>query len=193
VASRITRSIPQHTGRGLALVAALLMMATSVAHAAELPPGGTFLDDDGSVHEGAVEALVAAGVTLGCNPPDNDRYCPDSPVTRAEMATFLTRALTLPASDENRFTDDDGSVHQSAIQALAAAGVTLGCNPPDNDRYCPDSPVTRAEMATFLARALDYPIISPPPRDDPPEGDPPGDEGGGGGEGDPCEVVCAGF
>ncbi|MDH4117368.1 MAG: S-layer homology domain-containing protein, partial [Acidimicrobiia bacterium] len=82
---------------------------------------------------------------------------------------------------------------QSAIQALAAAGVTLGCNPPDNDRYCPDSPVTRAEMATFLARALDYPIISPPPRDDPPEGDPPGDEGGGGGEGDPCEVVCAGF
>ncbi|VAV92897.1 hypothetical protein MNBD_ACTINO02-2304 [hydrothermal vent metagenome] len=33
------------------------------------------------------------GITLGCNPPDNDRFCPDNVVTREQMAAFLQRAL----------------------------------------------------------------------------------------------------
>jgi hypothetical protein len=37
---------------------------------------------------------------------------------------------------------------------LAAAGVTNGCNPPSNDRFCPDSYVTRGQMAAFLVRAF---------------------------------------
>ena len=39
------------------------------------------------------------------------------------------------------------------IEALASAGITAGCSasPP---QYCPDSPVTRGQMAVFLARAL---------------------------------------
>ena len=58
-----------------------------------LPPGGTFIDDNGSIHEPSIEAIAAAGITLGCNPPDNDRFCPDDPVTRGQMAAFLHRAL----------------------------------------------------------------------------------------------------
>ena len=51
------------------------------------------------------------------------------------------------------FTDvDPQSVRAPAIAAIAAAGITFGC---DAGRYCPDEPVTRAQMATFLARALD--------------------------------------
>ena len=39
-----------------------------------------------------VEALVAAGVTSGCG---GGNYCPDSPVTRGQMAVFLAVALGL--------------------------------------------------------------------------------------------------
>ena len=41
-----------------------------------------------------IEALAAAGITAGCSasPP---RYCPDAPVTRGQMAVFLSRALGL--------------------------------------------------------------------------------------------------
>jgi hypothetical protein len=52
------------------------------------------------------------------------------------------------------FWDDDGSVFEADIEALAAAGVTRGCNPPHNTRFCPEQPVTRGQMAAFLARAL---------------------------------------
>jgi hypothetical protein len=40
------------------------------------------------------------------------------------------------------------------IEALKASGITTGCNPPTYDRFCPEDPVTRAQMAMFLARAL---------------------------------------
>ena len=108
----------------------------------------------------AVRALLAAGVTLGCNPPANDRYCPDQPVTRGQMAAFLTRGLHLEAGANTNFVDDDESVFQDDIERLAHAGITHGCNPPANDRYCPDRPITRAEMAAFLTRALT--LTAPP-------------------------------
>jgi hypothetical protein len=126
------------------------------ASAQELPPGGTFVDDDGNVHEGNIEAIAADGITRGCNPPHNDRYCPLDPVTRGEMAAFLNRALNLDASESDHFVDDEDSIFQNDINALAAAGITRGCNPPDNNGYCPDSHVTRGEMAAFLVRGFGY-------------------------------------
>lgn len=115
---------------------------------------GRFSDDDGSVFQADIEAVAAAGITSGCNPPENTRFCPDAPVRRGEMAAFLARALGWPTPRGDRFTDDNGSVFEGAIEAMAAAGVTEGCNPPDFTEFCPSRPVTRAEMATFLARAL---------------------------------------
>jgi hypothetical protein len=38
---------------------------------------------------------------------------------------------------------------------MAAAGVSLGCNPPTNDLYCPDAKVTRAQLSAFLKRIAD--------------------------------------
>ncbi|HVR79544.1 MAG TPA: S-layer homology domain-containing protein [Acidimicrobiia bacterium] len=116
---------------------------------------GAFVDEDGSAHEADIDWIAAREITRGCNPPTNDRFCPDDPVTRAQMATFLTRALDLDPSNNDSFTDDDSSSHEADIQALAATGITRGCNPPTNDRFCPDDPVTRAQMATFLHRAID--------------------------------------
>jgi 2',3'-cyclic-nucleotide 2'-phosphodiesterase (5'-nucleotidase family) len=121
-----------------------------------LPPttGARFVDDDGDVHETNIEVIAAAEITRGCNPPDNDEFCPDDPITRGQMAAFLNRALNLGASDEDFFTDDDASIFEADINAIAAVGITKGCNPPDNDEFCPNDPVTRAQMASFLVRAL---------------------------------------
>lgn len=131
-------------------------MAAFLVRALSLPMtggGDRFIDDDGSIFEDEIEALAAASVTLGCNPPANDRFCPEATLTRGQMAAFLARAYGYADPGGDRFADDDGSVFESSIQSLAAAGVTLGCNPPANDRFCPDARVTRGEMAAFLHRA----------------------------------------
>ncbi len=224
-----------HTSlRALALVV-LLVMAALPAAADATDPGGTFIDDNGSVHEGYIEAVAAEGITVGCNPPTNDRFCPDDPVTRGQMAAFLVRAFDLTdgagsdlfsdddtsvfendidrlatrgitrgctatlfcpgdtvtrgqmaafiarafgytaGAGDDLFVDDEDSIFESDIDRLATAGVTLGCNPPTNDRYCPDSAVTRAEMATFLGRALGLTPMVPPPPELPQFGNPNGD------------------
>ena len=99
-------------------------------------------------------ALARAGITTGCNPGGgNTRFCPDDAVTRGQMAAFLTRALDLPKGN-GTFADTRGHVFEHPIAALAEAGITRGCNPGSgNTRFCPDEPVTRAQMAAFLARA----------------------------------------
>jgi hypothetical protein len=128
----------------------VLISAAGVALAGTLPPGGTFIDDDGNAHEANIEAIVAEGITFGCD-AEGPRYCPDDFVTRAQMASFLARALDLPASKTNFFADDNGSVHEDNINRVAEAGITVGCAPV---LYCPNEFVTRAQMASFLARAL---------------------------------------
>ncbi|MGA9597972.1 MAG: S-layer homology domain-containing protein, partial [Acidimicrobiia bacterium] len=68
--------------RRVMMVVMALLSALVVAPAA-IASGGTFGDDDGSVHEVNIEALFAAGITKGCGP---GLYCPDDPVTRGQMA-----------------------------------------------------------------------------------------------------------
>lgn len=113
-----------------------------------------FVDDDESIFEGDIDRLAAADITRGCNPPVNDRYCPERDLTRAEMATFMVRGFDFTAGEgSDRFVDDDDNIHEGAIDILGTVGVTRGCNPPDNDRYCPDRLITRGEMAAFIFRA----------------------------------------
>lgn len=81
-----------------------------------------------------------------------DRFCPKATVTREQMASFLVSGLELAPSGIDPFTDDDSSVHEADINALAAAGVTGGCT---TDRFCPKATVTREQMAAFLRRALE--------------------------------------
>lgn len=138
-------------------------MASFLVRALELPGAdpGPFEDISLSVHRADIDALAAAGITRGCNPPANTRYCPDQAVTREQMASFLVRALELPQTEDGPFTDTSGSVHAADVDALAAAGITRGCNPPDNTRYCPGQPVTREQMASFLVRGLDIdPVLN---------------------------------
>lgn len=117
---------------------------------------GLYSDTQDHLFEEGIEWLAFEGITKGCNPPVNDRYCPDSRVTRGQMAAFLVRALDLPDAVAGGFTDTISSVFESDIDKLAAAGITKGCNPPTNDMFCPNASVTRGQMAAFLVRALGY-------------------------------------
>ena len=124
-----------------------------------LPFAGTFADDDTSVFLADIEWLAAEGITKGCNPPYNTLFCPNQVVTRGQMAAFLSRALGYGPAPDAGFTDTVGHVFAADIDKLAAAGVTKGCNPPANDQFCPDNPVTRGQMAAFLVRAFDYSTV----------------------------------
>jgi hypothetical protein len=133
-------------------------MAAFLVRALSLPAYNgpdRFVDDNTSVFESAIERLAQAGITVGCNPPSNTKYCPSDFVSRGQMAAFLTRAMSLLSyNGPDRFVDDNDSVFEGAIERLAQAGITLGCNPPNNTRFCPEDFVTRGQMAAFLKRAL---------------------------------------
>ena len=112
-----------------------------------LGPDGSFADDDGSVHENAINALAAAGVILG--KVDGSFGAADS-ITRGQLASIIARSLGL-SSTVDAFLDDDGSVHEDAINALAAAGITQGNA---DGTFGPNEPITRAQVASFIARTL---------------------------------------
>jgi len=190
------------------------------------PPFSDVSCDHWAIDE--IGAVKDAGITRGCNPPQNDRFCPEDPVTRAQMAAFIIRAIEGEPTNYNLnpyFSDvlsshwafkyvqrvkerniaqgypgtnlygpeDEVTREQMAkmlIMALVSQdriseppsdycstgvpfvdvdvnswscrftkrlkelGITYGCNPPQNDRFCPEDPVTRAQMATFIYRAF---------------------------------------
>jgi len=126
-------------------------------HYTDTGTGDLFVDDDGSVFELDIDKLGTAGVTRGCNPPINDRFCPNELVSRGQMAAFLSRAFKLTNLGlQDLFNDDNGSIFEDDIDKLGATGVSRGCNPPANDRFCPDQNVTREQMAAFIRRAVAY-------------------------------------
>jgi len=129
-------------------------MAIFVARMLRLPisshDADYFTDDNGALWELAANKLYEAGISVGCG---GTRFCGDHPISRAEMAVFFVRALDLPMATQDHFTDDEGNQFEEHINRVADAGITLGCNPPDSDHYCPDGSVTRGQMAAFFKRA----------------------------------------
>jgi hypothetical protein len=130
-------------------------MAVFLSRAFNLPATGTdyFTDDTGLFYEGAANRLAEAGLTVGCGP---SQYCGGREIDRGEFAAMLARALSLPATTVDHFTDDDGSIFENAINKIAQAGLTEGCNPPASDRFCPTQKVSRGQMAAFIKRAVSF-------------------------------------
>jgi len=105
-----------------------------------------------------IEKLAADRITAGCG---EGNYCPAYPVTRAQMAIFLLKAkhgsaYTPPAAGPDTGFNDVPSNYWAAgwIKQLAVEGITGGCAA---DRYCPENPVTRAQMAVFLVKTFGLP------------------------------------
>ncbi len=116
-------------------------LARLMADALGLPPaeGDYYTDDSASPYQDDINRLAEAGVTIGCTETE---FCPDAFATRAELASFVVRALGLPPATRDYFTDDEGLIHEDDINSLAEAGITEGCAP---ERYCPNDTVTRVE------------------------------------------------
>ncbi len=115
------------------------------------PTTSGFTDLGNSIFIDQIEWLVEQDITGGCAA---NRFCPQAPVSRAQMATFLNRAFDFAAAPADYFLDDNSSIHESAINRARFASVTGGCY---TLRYCPSASVTRAQMASFLARVLNLP------------------------------------
>jgi hypothetical protein len=121
-----------------------------------------FIDDNANFHEANIELIASLGITFGCNPPLNHSYCPDRQVSRAEMAAFLLRAVGQDpglAPYQGHFTDvPAGQWFTPYVERLFELGITMGRG---DGTFGPNLPVSRAEMAAFLARAYSFPIPAP--------------------------------
>ena len=130
------------------------------------PPAVTstrFADVDAThPHAAFIERFAELEVTRGCG--DGTNYCPDDGVSRAHMAVFLSRAFALAAGPDPNFGDVAADAwYAPDVAKLVATGITRGCG--DGANFCPGQLTTRAQMATFLARALALPETPEEPPD----------------------------
>jgi hypothetical protein len=125
-------------------------MAAFIQRALGLPGSSVdaFTDDDGSIFENDINAIAAFGITKG---KTATTFGPNDTVTRGQMAAFITRAFNLTGGGSTPFTDISDSVFAADIAALYNAGITKGTTA---TTFSPNDPVTRGQMASFLARAL---------------------------------------
>ena len=117
---------------------------------------GRFSDDDGSVHEANIEIIAELGITLGCGDAEDNTFCPKRVVARSHMMAFLARALGEGGAGvtTSRFSDvPDGAWYLPALERLADLGVV---EPFEDGTFRPGEPVTRLDMAVFLARAFSH-------------------------------------
>lgn len=174
---------------GLSLGSAMIMaMAPGVASAQTQPDAidtrtlcgevsSNFDDIAGSAHEYNIRCMADFGLTEGTNASGGASYAPRQDVTRGQMASFIARFIeeytdeALPPGNPARFDDvpPAGYVHGSNIQSLAAIEVVEGTNASNGRSYAPNASVTRAQMASFIRRALSYidngqvnPLSAPP-------------------------------
>ena len=97
-------------------------------------------------------------VSVGSFTAPRGVFDPNGVVTRADMAVMMTAAFPHIAEKEEPdglFADTDhlDPATVRAIEGMYEAGVTRGCAAAPLS-YCPDQPVTRAQMASFFVRAI---------------------------------------
>jgi hypothetical protein len=143
-------------------------LSTGASKVWTLHVGGSFPDvPQSSVFYRKIETMLHSGITTGCDPT---HFCPSQAVPRSQMAIFIAKAIVggppgLPQqglvggkyydcelAGISLFTDvaatDSFCRH---VHVLAAQNVTLGCTA---TAFCPNDPVTRLEMAGFVAKAM---------------------------------------
>ncbi len=120
-------------------------------------PGTPFADVSEKDYFGAaVEWAVEKGITSGTGATS---FSPNANCTRAQMVTFLWRAMGRPAvSLTTPFRDVPKNEYYSAAVAWAARnGITAGTTA---TTFSPNKTVSRAEAVTFLWRAMGSPPVS---------------------------------
>ena len=99
----------------------------------------------------AVTFLAARGITTGTTA---DTFSPDGTLSRGQFIVMLMRAYGI-AADENssdNFSDAGSSYYTSYLAAAKRLGIASGVG---DNKFAPDSQITRQDMFTLLFRALD--------------------------------------
>jgi streptogramin lyase len=145
---------------------AIFLMKSKLG-ATEIPPPatGTVFTDVPASNPFApwIEQLAAFGITGGCG---GGKYCPNNPVTRAQMAVFLLKSqhgsAYAPPTCTGVFSDVECTPTPAFavnwIERLHAEGITGGCG---GGNYCPNSPNTRGQMAVFLVKTFGLQLYGP--------------------------------
>ena len=142
---------------------------STTAFCANVPAGQSGFTDIGNTapHTRNIECLKGSGVTSGVTATT---YVPGAFVRRGQMATFIANMIdranafdapaapNLPdlptaAASQDRFTDDEATVHENNINRLAQANIVQGQSA---SAFNPEGEVSRAQMATFIAEALEF-------------------------------------
>ena len=114
---------------------------------------GSYADTNGHWAETAIERWSSYGILQG----SEGKFAPDGTLTRAQMATILSRLLNLPAAESVGFTDvPAGEWYADAINRCAAAGILQGTDGKAN----PNAPITREQAMVMLCRALGIEALS---------------------------------
>ncbi len=123
---------------------------------------------DSNQFQAYIYGIAGAGVMFGGTPVCSDslHFCPDGVVTRADMADYLFRGIhglnTPPPVYQNTFADVSFNDYNSFyIQGIYNDGITAGCSSSPM-LYCPNVPVTRAQMSVFVWKA-EHGSTPPPP------------------------------
>lgn len=124
--------------------------------------GETFVDvDEADTHACNIDEMAARDITQGVG---DDRYDPDGDVPREQFASFLVRALDVEQVASGPFEDvDPENVHAPNIFGAAEAGITQGTTA---TTFSPQRLITRAEVASLLARAFDLDPVDEGPFED---------------------------
>ena len=141
-------------------MAAWLYRAVALLHDAPAPPpldetAPGFPDVPDGAWYGAYARWAAANDIIAA---DGGAFNPDGAVTRAQAAVMLTAAFDHLAAADRFYgvfadTADIADAAARAVEGAHAAGLTTGCASGPL-RYCPHQPITRAQAATMLARAM---------------------------------------
>lgn len=118
---------------------------------------GVFSDVPASAYySDAVAWAVEKGITSGTG---DGTFSPDASCTRAQIVTFLYRAVGKPAvTVRNSFTDVPfDSYYSDAVTWAVEKGVTSGTG---GGAFSPDADCTRAQIVTFLWRAAGKPAAT---------------------------------
>lgn len=124
----------------------------------KLPPQPVtpFMDTAGHWAGPAIGELQRLGLLKG---DGKNLYRPDTPVTRGELATLLSRLLDAKPGQNYPFKDTVPAWARDGVSTLAALGIVQGYG---DGTFRPNQPVNRAEAAVIVGKTLRLLWLSPP-------------------------------
>ncbi|MCC3373877.1 S-layer homology domain-containing protein [Cohnella sp. REN36] len=102
-------------------------------------------------YKDAVVYLAARGVTTGT---DETHFSPNATVTRGQFVVLLLKAYGIGPDEQPtaNFADAGSTYYTNYLAAAKRLGITQGLG---DNKFAPDSKVSREELFTLLYRALD--------------------------------------